>query len=170
MTRAQQLRFQGLFVTSCLVRWSSTLWTLALRSSEAVHESKSDYCCFHPILRECNNVDWVWSLLSKLWSPRDCRQYWVQLCSWQGGWTFSILVGGNQKNYLEKVKHNCHGKNHQGHQIFSCTIVSIYLWHSCHIHEKQHHYMTTRRSNWDTAGGGLLWDTAGEPLLDNVRH
>ena len=47
---------------------------------------------------------------------------------------------------------------------------SIWLWHSCHVQEKQHHYMTTRRSNWDTAGGGLLWDTAGEPLLDNVRY
>ena len=96
MTRAEQSRFQGLFVTSCLVRWYSTLWTLAPRSSEAIHKSRSGYC-FHPLLRQCNNVDWVWSLLSQLWSPRDCGQYRVQLCSWQGGWTFSILVGGNQK-------------------------------------------------------------------------
>ena len=39
----------------------------------------------------------------------------MQLCSWQGGWTFSILVGAT-KNYLERSI-LCHGNNHQEHQI-----------------------------------------------------
>ena len=25
------------------------------------------------------------------------------------------------------------------------------------------------RSYWDTAGGGVLWDSEGEPVLDDVR-
>ena len=95
----------------------------------------------------------------------------MQLCSWQGGWTFSILVR-TTKNYLERGKHNCHSNKHQEHQIDSYLVALLVQYNYGIVARSMKSSITTwpRRSNWDTAGGGLLWDTAGEPLLDNVRY
>ena len=32
-----------------------------------------------------------------------------------------------------------------------------------------HTVIKCERSYWDTAGGGVLWDAEGEPVLDDVR-